>query len=183
MPSLTKIEQCVYDVDGIRASLSGLSTGLQNYWKNRFNGDTNVAEFSRRFSTRYPNVDIVLYDGLGRVANGNYLMKNLRKTHQFGWIQETASLYNEYIESLQFALQQATQTSNVAPAQPDPYAVLGVDQNTPIEEIRQAYQLLIRRFHPDKLSGLGLDQAFIQFGNERTQLINRARDQIFQRAK
>jgi curved DNA-binding protein CbpA len=55
-----------------------------------------------------------------------------------------------------------------------------VDRNSSDEGIRQAYRLQIRRFHPDKLGALDLDPAFIQFGNERTQLINRARDQIFE---
>jgi hypothetical protein len=180
MPSLTHIEQCIFNIDGIRASLSGPATGLQDYWTNRFSGDRRVSEFKKRFSVRYPNVDIVLYDGLGRVAPGQYLMKNLRVTHDFGWIQDTVAVYDEYIESLKIALQQATQTTNVAPAEMDPYEVLGVDRNSSIDEIRQAYRLQIRRFHPDKLGGLALDQAFIQFGTERTQLINGARDQIFE---
>ncbi|MET0980766.1 MAG: DnaJ domain-containing protein [Telluria sp.] len=180
MPSLTHIEQCIFDIDGIRASLSGPATGLQDYWTNRFNGDKTVSEFKKRFSVRYPDVDVVLYDGLGRVAHGRYLMKNLRVTHDFGWVQDTVAVYEEYIESLKIALQQAAQTSGLASAEPDPYEVLGVDRNSSIEEIRQAYRIQIRRFHPDKLGGLELDQAFIHFGTERTQLINRARDQIFE---
>lgn len=180
MPSVTQIEQQIFDIDGIRASLSGPANGLQDYWTNRFNGDKRVSEFKNRFSVRYPGVDIVVYDGLGRVARGQYLMKNLRVTHDFGWVQDMFAAFEQYIASLEIDLQHATQADNVTPAEPDPYGLLGVDRNCSIEDIKQAYRSQMRRFHPDKLGGLELDQAFIKFATERTQLINRARDQIYE---
>ena len=178
MPSLIQVEQSIFDVDGIRVALSGPVTGLQDYWVNRMNGDKSVSEFKTRFFGRYPNVDIELCDGLGRVANGNRMMKNLRVTYEFDWIQESTAAHDQYMVSLKNALRAATQAGNVALADPDPYEILSVNRNSTDQEIKDAHRVQIRRFHTDRLGGMGLDAAFIQFGNERSQLINRARDQI-----
>jgi len=178
MTSLIQIQQSIFDIDGIRAALSGPVTGLQDYWVNRINGAKTVSEFKTRFFGRYPNVGIELYDGLGRVANGNRLMKNLRATYAFDWIQDTTAAHDQYIVSLRNALEEATRAGNLAVAEPDPYEILGVNRGSTDQEIKDAYRIQIRRFHTDRLGGMGLDAAFIQFGNERSQLINRARDQI-----
>lgn len=178
MSSLTYIEQRIFDVDGIRASLSGSATGLDEYWTNRFSGDKTVAEFKKRFAKRYPAVDIELYDGRGGIAHGNRLMKNLRATHDFDWVRSAAIVYDEFIASLMDALKQTLHSSDAEPAPPDPYDVLGVDRNSSDHDIKRAYQRLISRFHTDRLESLQLDPAFIQFATERTQMINRAREQI-----
>jgi hypothetical protein len=183
MKSLHHIEQRIFEVDGIRAELSGPVSGHADYWTNKFNGDKRVTEFKSRFAQRYPNVSIVLYDGVGRDAHGGYLLKNLRATYEFSWIQDTVHLYDllvrqqqEQIKSLKKASGQSAGAGEATPAEPDPYEVLGVASDCSDEEIVQAYKRRITRFHPDKLSGL--DEAIIAFGNERAQLINRARDQI-----
>jgi hypothetical protein len=189
MKSLHHIEQRIFEVDGIRAELSGPVSGHADYWTNKFNGDKRVTEFKSRFAQRYPDVSIVLYDGVGRDAHGGYLLKNLRATYEFDWIQDTVYLYallvqeqQKQIESLKEAMGESTGTGNLTPAEPDPYEILGAAPGSSDEEIAQAYKRKITRFHPDKLSGL--DEAIIAFGNERSQMINRARDQILQaRAK
>jgi hypothetical protein len=188
MKSLHHIEQRIFEVDGIRASLSGPVSGHADYWTNKFNGDKKVSEFKTRFAQRYPDVTIVLYDGIGHVAHGLLLLKNLRATYELAWIQNTVYLYDllvheqqEQIESLKKALEQSTAAANLTPPEPDPYTILGVDRSCSDEEIKQAYQRKITRFHPDKLSGL--DDAIKAFGNERAQLINRARDQILDERK
>jgi hypothetical protein len=182
MKSLSHIEQQIFDVDGIRASLAGPSGGHEDYWTNRFNGDKTVSDFKNRFSQRYPDVDIIVHDGIGHVAHGNYLIKNLRTTHEFAWIQETVDVYDQFIhdqleqiELLKKQLEQAVRAADATP-EPDPYEILGVDRNSTDEEITQAYRKKIHRFHPDKLSTL--DDAIIAFGKERAQMINWARDEI-----
>lgn len=185
MKSLHHIEQRIFDVDGVRAELSGPVSGYPDYWTNRFNADKTVAEFKSRFAQRYPAVSIVLYDGIGHIAHGNYLIKNLRATYEFDWIKDKVDLYdlyiheqNEKIESLEQAREQAKEVGEVMREEPDPYQMLGVDRDSSRDEVIQAYRRKILRFHPDKLSGL--DEAIIAFGNEQAQKINRARDQILQ---
>ncbi len=183
MASLNQIEQCIFEVDGIRASLSGTANGHPDYWTNRFNGDKKLGDFRTRFSQRYPDVGIVLYDGTGYNAHGNYLLKNLRSTYEFSWIQERADLYleciyqqQEHIAALKNDLAQLAQAGAATPEEPDPYDILGVDRCSSDEQIKQAFQRKISRVHPDKFQGL--DQAIVEFGTKRAQLINRARDRI-----
>jgi hypothetical protein len=179
MKSLSHIEQRIFDVDGICASLSGPASGYEDYWTNKFNGDKTLAEFKRRFSQRYPGVSIEVVDGIGHRASGKYLMKNLRATYAFSWIQEQVELYDKFIQRQKQkieALEDAAQAATATPPEPDPYDILGVDRHASREEIRQAYRIKIRRFHPDRLSGL--DEAIIAFGNQQAQMINRARDML-----
>ena len=183
MKSLHHVEQRIFEVEGIRASLSGPVSGHAEYWTNKFNGDKKVTEFRKRFAQRYPDVTVVLYSGIGRVAGGGYLMKNLRATYEFSWIQETLSLYDlaieqqhDEIEALKSALDEANENADTTQAEPDPYAILGVDHTSSDDEITQAYRRKISRFHPDRLSGL--NEAIIELCNERSQMINRARDMI-----
>lgn len=177
MKSLHHIEQRIFEVDGVRAALSGPVNGHADYWTNKYSGDNKVTEFKSRFAKRYPGVAVVLYDGIGHVAHGSYLLKNLRATYEFGWIQEAVCLYDllvhqqdEKIASLRKAPEQTVEA--------DPYFTLGLDSGCSDEEVTLAYRRKIARFHPDKLSGL--DPAIIAFGNERAQMINDARVRIME---
>jgi hypothetical protein len=185
MKSLHHIEQRIFEVDGVRAALSGPVSGHADYWTNKYSGDNKVTEFRTRFTQRYPGVTVVLYDGIGHNAHGSYLLKNLRATYEFGWVQEAVYLYDllvheqdEQIESLKKALGQPAEARDETPVEPDPFVILGVDSGCSDEEVTQAYRRKIARFHPDKLSGL--DPAIIAFGNERAQMINDARVRIMQ---
>lgn len=181
MKSLFHIEQRIFDVDGIRAELSGPVSGHPDYWTNRLNGDKNLKEFKDRFTKRYPGVSIVVYDGTGQEAHGNYLLKNLRATYEFDWIQERFQLFALFMRQQQERIEALEQAASAGPAtlpEPDAYALLGVASDCTDAELKAAYQRKISRFHPDKLSGL--DEAIIAFGNQQAQAINRARDRILQ---
>jgi hypothetical protein len=54
----------------------------------------------------------------------------------------------------------------------DPYQVLRITRGASKEEIKAAYFNLIKQYHPDKVSHLGLE--FQKLADEKTQLINRA---------
>lgn len=185
MKSLHHIEQRIFEVDGVRAALSGPVNGHADYWTNKYSGDNKVTEFKSRFAQRYPGVAVVLYDGIGHVAHGSYLLKNLRATYEFGWIQEAVCLYDllvhqqdEKISSLEKALEQPAEAREETSAEADPYVTLGLDSGCSDDEVTLAFRRMIARFHPDKLSGL--DPAIIAFGNERAQMINDARVRIMQ---
>jgi DnaJ like chaperone protein len=56
------------------------------------------------------------------------------------------------------------------------YRVLGVERNTPVEEIKKAYRNLALKYHPDKVSYLGED--FQKDAEEKFQKINTAYEKI-----
>ena len=60
----------------------------------------------------------------------------------------------------------------------DAYAVLGVDRDTPLGEIRKAYRRLLSQHHPDKLVAKGLPEEMIRLANEKTAEIRKAWEKI-----
>lgn len=65
-----------------------------------------------------------------------------------------------------------------APDGDNPYAVLGVSPKASDRDIKIAYHNLLREHHPDRLSGQGLPQEFIDVANRKVATINAAYDQI-----
>lgn len=60
----------------------------------------------------------------------------------------------------------------------DPYDVLGVDADAPIEEIRKSWRRLVRDNHPDQLTARGLPEEAIALATTRLVTINEAWEQI-----
>ncbi len=52
--------------------------------------------------------------------------------------------------------------------------ILGVEPDTPWEEVRRVYARKMKEFHPDKLVSKGLPEEFMEFANERTKEFTRA---------
>ena len=52
--------------------------------------------------------------------------------------------------------------------------VLGVEPETPWDEVRRGYARKMREFHPDKLVSKGLPEEFLEFANKRTKEFTRA---------
>ena len=61
---------------------------------------------------------------------------------------------------------------------PDPYTVLGVAPDTPLDDIRAAWRAEVRRTHPDQMIARGVPQEAIRFAERRMQMINAAWDEI-----
>lgn len=66
----------------------------------------------------------------------------------------------------------------VPDADPDPYTVLGVSPDTPLEEVRRAWRQLVRENHPDRMIARGVPEEAIQLAQKRIVDINRAWDEI-----
>jgi DnaJ like chaperone protein len=60
----------------------------------------------------------------------------------------------------------------------DPYAVLGIDRDASLEDIRAAYRRQIVTCHPDKVAHLG--EEFQEVAKNKTQEINRAYEALAQ---
>ena len=66
----------------------------------------------------------------------------------------------------------------VPDAAPDPYDVLGVPHDAPIEVVRSAWRDAVRENHPDRLVARGLPEEAIKLAEGRMQAINRAWEEI-----
>ena len=66
----------------------------------------------------------------------------------------------------------------VPDAVPDPYDVLGVAHDAPIDQVRAAWRQAVRDTHPDRLMSRGLPEEAIRLAENRMAAINRAWDEI-----
>ncbi len=66
----------------------------------------------------------------------------------------------------------------VPDATPDPYTVLRVDPETPLDEIRRAWRGLVRESHPDRLIAAGVPEEAIKIAEKRLIDINNAWEEI-----
>lgn len=188
MTALSRLEQTIFDVDGVRVELSGNAPITAAYWTNRFNANGTVADFRRRFATRYPGIEMVVFDGIGARASGLYLMKNLRATYEFSWIRDRVSVFHDMvtdqkkqIRALKKALRKAEAAADTVGDEEeddafDPYAELGVAREASDEEIRMAFKKRMSLFHPDKFNDK--DPLVLDYITEKAQRLNRAREEI-----
>ena len=58
------------------------------------------------------------------------------------------------------------------------YKILGISKSAGIEEVQKRYKELIKKYHPDKLQGMGLPKEFIDLANEKLTAINKAYNEI-----
>lgn len=63
-------------------------------------------------------------------------------------------------------------------AAPDPYAVLGVAPDTPLEEVRRAWRQQVRETHPDRLIARGVPEEAVKIAEKHLVAINRAWEEI-----
>ena len=57
---------------------------------------------------------------------------------------------------------------------PDPYEVLGVSPDAPMEEVRAAWRAAVRESHPDRMMARGLPEEAVRMAEKRMVAINRA---------
>lgn len=56
----------------------------------------------------------------------------------------------------------------------DPFAVLGLEPDTPFAEVRKRYRELASESHPDRLAARGVPQEFLTIANDRMAALNAA---------
>jgi DnaJ like chaperone protein len=72
----------------------------------------------------------------------------------------------------------ALQSRFVPDADPDPYAVLGVEPDAPADEVRRAWRKLVRANHPDALIARGVPDEARKIAEKRMVDVNRAWEEI-----
>ena len=70
----------------------------------------------------------------------------------------------------------------VPDAKPDPYDLLGVTPETPIEDIRKAWRAQVRENHPDRLVARGVPEEAVKLAESRLMAVNRAWEEISKEA-
>lgn len=71
----------------------------------------------------------------------------------------------------------------VPDAAPDPFTVLGVSPEMPMEDIRRHWRKLVRESHPDVMCARGLPEEAIKLSEKRLIAINQAWEEISAREK
>jgi DnaJ like chaperone protein len=66
----------------------------------------------------------------------------------------------------------------VPEAEQDPYDVLGVSVEAPLDEIRAAWRVLVRETHPDRLAARGVPEEAVKLAERRLIVINAAMERI-----
>ena len=66
----------------------------------------------------------------------------------------------------------------VGDVDPDPYDVLEVSVDAPIDEVRRAYRNAVRETHPDRLSARGVPSEAVAIAEHRLRDLNRAWEEI-----
>ena len=66
----------------------------------------------------------------------------------------------------------------VPDAKPDPYTVLGVSSDMPMDQIRKVWRQLVRDTHPDSMMARGVPEEAIKLAEKRMVDINRAWEEI-----
>lgn len=96
-----------------------------------------------------------------------------------------ASFYNDLLEKFRILSSENQQESSRQDNESsqfsnNPYTILGANASDTNDEIKSKYRALVKKYHPDIMSGQGLDEEFIELATKKLQQINSAYEQIKQ---
>lgn len=128
--------------------------------------------YARKIAAMFPPKDRVLIDlmeGLFHiaVADGTY------HPEEDAFLSTVADIFG--IDARAFA---GLRASYVSDAKPDPYTILGVTPNTPMDHIRAKYKAAVRETHPDRMAARGVPAEAIKLASDRLAALNRAWEEI-----
>ncbi|WP_317055099.1 molecular chaperone DjiA [Roseovarius rhodophyticola] len=129
-------------------------------------------DYAQRIKTMFGTETDTLFDlmeGLFHIA----VADGVYHPNEDVFLERVAQIFE--IPDAQF---QVLRSRFVPDAKPDPYAVLGVDPNAPIDEIRKHYRALVRDMHPDRMIARGVPQEAIKLAEKRLSDINHAWEEI-----
>lgn len=129
-------------------------------------------EYAKRVAGMFSEADGTLchlMEGLFyiAVADGNY------HPGEDDYLARVARIFG--LSDRQF---RAVRTRFVPDADPDPYDVLGVDPELPMDDIRSTWRQLVRESHPDRMMARGVPEEAVKLSEKRLIAINRAWEEI-----
>lgn len=101
------------------------------------------------------------------VADGDF------HPHEGDFLREVADLFG-----VSDACYRSLLTQFVPDSEPDPYEVLKVARDTPLDEIRATWRKAVLETHPDQLAARGVPVEAVQMAEKRLIAINRAWEDI-----
>lgn len=114
-----------------------------------------------------------LMEGLFHIA----LADGIYHPNEDAFLRRVAAIFG--LSDVQFTRLRA---QFVPDADRDPYDVLGVTPQTPKADVRAAWRQLVRDTHPDRMMARGVPEEAIKMAEKRMIAINRAWDEINERA-
>lgn len=129
-------------------------------------------EYARRIGAMFqdqPQVLCDLMEGLFHIA----LADGAYHPDEDDFLARVARMFG--METVRF---RAIRARFVKDAPRDPYAVLGVDPDMPLDEIRSAWRAQVRETHPDRLAARGLPEEAVKLAQSRLVALNTAWDDI-----
>lgn len=133
---------------------------------------TGFDAYARRVAAMFGAGDQTLcdvMDGLFHIAlaDGDY------HPNEDAFLREVARIFG--LDEARF---RAIRCRFVPDAPPDPYAVLGVPRDAPLQDVRAAWSRAVRETHPDRLIARGVPVEAVKLAERRLIAINRAWEEV-----
>ncbi|MCC5963875.1 MAG: molecular chaperone DjiA [Rhodobacteraceae bacterium] len=128
--------------------------------------------YARKIAAMFPPRDPVLVDlteGLFQIA----MADGMFHPREEAFLQEVAQIFGLSDRCLR-----CLRARYVGDLPPDPYAVLDVAHDAPLDAIRLAYRDAVRDTHPDRLTARGVPPEAVQLAEHRLRDLNRAWEEI-----
>lgn len=129
-------------------------------------------QYARKIASMFTAGDAVLVDlleGLFEVANADGQFHPAEEA----FLTQVARIFG--LDDRCFNCLRARVVGDVAP---DPYAVLAVDSDASMAEVKAAYRAAVRDSHPDRMIARGVPQEAVRLAENRMRDINRAWEDI-----
>ncbi|MEM9496643.1 MAG: molecular chaperone DjiA [Pseudomonadota bacterium] len=133
-------------------------------------------EYARRIKSMFGDETETLFDlmeGLFHIA----MADGVYHPAENDFLVEVARIFE--LPERQFTI---LRSRFVPDAKPDPYAVLGVEPDTPVNEIRHVWHALVREMHPDRMIARGVPEEARKLAEKRLAQINNAWEEISEAA-
>lgn len=128
-------------------------------------------QLARLCGARKPNSPMLedVLDGLFFIASSDGHLHE----REVAFLRRVAEIFG--VEEAHF---ESILARHVDPDAADPYVVLGVERDAPLQEVRRHYRKLAANNHPDRLIARGVPEEFVRIANSRLAAINAAYESI-----
>lgn len=129
-------------------------------------------EYAKRVAGMFQEADGTLCDlmeGLFYIAVADGAYHELEDT----FLERVAQIFG--LSDSQF---RSLRARFVSDAEPDPWEILGVAPDTPLDQVRKTWRQLVRDSHPDRMIARGVPEEAVRLAEKRLIAINRAWEAI-----